>query len=616
MTRKQRQVLLRIIVSAVFLIAAVLIDKSGKLEILSSVFYLTAYFIIGYDIIMKAASSLRHRRFIDENFLMSIASVGAVVLGEFFEGVAVMLFYQVGELFQSCAVAKSRKSIAALMNIRPDKARVIINGEEQTVSPEKVAVDDVILVGPGEKIPLDGVVLSGEACIDASPLTGESVPVSVKEGSEVAAGCICTDSLIKIRVTKSFAQSSVSKILELVENSMASKSKSERFITKFARYYTPIVVIAAILLAAVPQLFISAGRMEWVRRALIFLVISCPCALVISVPLSFFGGIGSASRRGILVKGSNYLEALAKCDTVVFDKTGTLTKGSFTVTGVYPEKMDERILVAVCAAAEQHSNHPIAKTVVAASGDDYKRFRVSNLREVSGKGSIAVVEKWEVAVGNAALMEEVGVSCTVSNGADTVVHIAVNGEYEGYITVADTIKENAEKAVLSLKEAEIENIVMLTGDKQEVAERVASALHIEKAYHELLPADKVEILEGIISSSEGKVIFAGDGINDAPVLTRADVGIAMGALGSDAAIEAADVVIADDDINKIPLAIKIARKTCDIATQNIVFALGIKALFLLLGAFGATGMAGAVFADVGVAIIAILNSMRTLKYKN
>lgn len=615
MTRKQRQVLLRIIICAAFLAVALVTEKLSAPEILSSVFYLTAYFIIGYDIIVKAVWGLRHRQFIDENFLMSVASIGAVFLGEFGESVAVMLFYQIGELFQSYALGKSRKSIAALMDIRPDTARVIRENEAVTVSPYEVQVGEIIEVDPGEKIPLDGTVVSGNAQINTSAMTGEALPFEAQEGSEVLAGCISISGVIRIRVTKPFSQSSVARILELVENSSANKSKSEQFITKFARWYTPLVVIAALALAIIPQFFINAGRMEWVRRALIFLVISCPCALVISVPLSFFGGIGSASSKGILVKGSNFLEALSKCDTVVFDKTGTLTKGSFAVSGVFPERMEKRVLLAVCAAAEQHSSHPVAKSVVKASGEDYKRFSVFDVREVPGKGVIAVVEKWEVAVGNSKLMEDVGVNCSVTDDSVTVVHIAIDGKYAGFITVSDEIKESAYSAVAELKEAEVENIVMLTGDRQDVAQNVADKLQIDRVYSQLLPESKVEILEEILSSAEGKVVFAGDGINDAPVLTRADIGIAMGALGSDAAIEAADIVLTDDDPSKIPTAIGIAKKTCDIAAQNIAFAISVKLLFLLLGAFGAVGMAGAVFADVGVAVIAILNSMRTLKYK-
>lgn len=615
MARKQKQVLLRIIVSAVFLVVALITEKSGAHEIVSSAFYLTAYFIIGYDVIVKAVSGIRHRRFIDENFLMSVASIGAVFLGEFSESVAVMLFYQVGELFQSCAVAKSRKSIAVLMDIRPDTARVIRNDKVVTVSPYEVQVGEIIEVNPGEKIPLDGIVISGNAEINTSAMTGESVPFEASVGSEVLAGCISISGVIRVKVTKPFSQSSVAKILELVENSSGNKSKSEQFITKFARWYTPIVVIAALALAIIPQFFITSGRMEWVRRALIFLVISCPCALVISVPLSFFGGIGSASLKGILIKGSNYLETLSKCDTVVFDKTGTLTHGDFEVSEVFPEKLQSRVLLAVCAAAERHSSHPVAKSIVNASGEDHKKFSVRDVREVPGKGVIAVVEKWEVAAGNSKLMEEVGVNCSVTDDSVTVVHIAIDGNYAGYITVSDKIKATAYTAIEKLKEAEADNIVMLTGDREDVAKKVAAELNIDRVYSGLLPADKVEILEKIISEADGKVIFVGDGINDAPVLTRADVGVAMGALGSDAAIEAADVVLTDDDPSKIPTAIGIAKKTCDIATQNIAFAISVKVLFLLLGAFGAAGMIGAVFADVGVSVIAILNSMRTLRYK-
>ena len=615
MTRKQKRVLLRIIIAAIFLVVALILEKSGVVQIISSVFYLMSYFVIGYDIIVKAVWGIRHRRFIDENFLMSVASIGAVFLGEFGESVAVMLFYQIGELFQSCAVAKSRKSIASLMDIRPETARLIKENDVFVLSPDEVEVGDIIEINPGEKIPLDGIVIEGNSEINTSAMTGESKPVEVKDNDEVMAGCVNMTSVIRIRVTKPFNKSSVARILELVENSSSNKSKSERFITKFARYYTPVVVIAALALAIIPQFFITAGRMEWVRRALTFLVVSCPCALVISVPLSFFGGIGSASLKGILVKGSNFLEVLSKCDTVVFDKTGTLTEGNFSISGVYPEKLSERVLVAVCAAAEQHSNHPVANSLLKASGEDYKRFKVSSLKEVAGKGVIALVEKWEVAVGNNSLMEQIGVVCSVTGNSETVIHAAIDGDYAGYITVSDQVKPAARTAVEALKESEADNLVMLTGVKEEVAQKVAEELGIEKVYSQLLPEEKVEIIEKIINEAQGTVVFAGDGINDAPVLTRADVGIAMGALGSEAAIEAADVVLTDDDPTKIVTAIGIAKKTCDIAAQNIAFAISVKILFLLLGAFGATGMAGAVFADVGVAIIAILNSMRTLRYK-
>ncbi len=615
MTRKQKRVLLRIIIAAIFLVIALILEKSGVVQIISSVFYLMSYFVIGYDIIVKAVWGIRHRRFIDENFLMSVASIGAVFLGEFGESVAVMLFYQIGELFQSCAVAKSRKSIASLMDIRPETARLIKGNDVLVLSPDEVQVGDIIEIKPGEKIPLDGIVIEGSSEINTSAMTGESKPVEVKDNDEVMAGCVNMTSVIRIRVTKPFNKSSVARILELVESSSSNKSKSERFITKFARYYTPVVVIAALALAIIPQFFITAGRMEWVRRALTFLVVSCPCALVISVPLSFFGGIGSASLKGILVKGSNFLEVLSKCDTVVFDKTGTLTEGNFSVSGVYPEKLSERVLVAVCAAAEQHSNHPVAKSLLKASGEDYKRFKVSSLKEVAGKGVIALVEKWEVAVGNNSLMEQIGVVYSVTGNSETVIHVAIDGDYAGYITVSDQVKPAARTAVEALKESEADNLVMLTGDKDEVAQKVAEELGIAKVYSQLLPEEKVEIIEKIIKEAQGTVVFAGDGINDAPVLTRADVGIAMGTLGSEAAIEAADVVLTDDDPTKIVTAIGIAKKTCDIAAQNIAFAISVKILFLLLGAFGATGMAGAVFADVGVAIIAILNSMRTLRYK-
>lgn len=615
MSRKQRKVLLRIIVAFVFLIVAIITEKTQASEIISSVVYLTSYFIIGYDVIVKAVWGVRNRRFMDENFLMSVASVGAVIMMDFMESVAVMLFYQIGELFQSYAVGKSRKSIASLMDIRPETARVIRDGQAVTVSPYEVRVEEILEVNPGEKIPLDGVVMRGSSCLNTSAMTGESAPLDVTEGSSVLAGFINMDAVIEIKVTKPFSQSSVAKILELVENASQNKSKSEKFITKFSKWYTPIVLIAAIILAVVPQFFISSGRIEWIRRALIFLVISCPCALVISVPLTFFSGIGSASKKGILVKGSGILEQLALCDTVVFDKTGTLTKGDFAVSEVVSEKFDQRVLLAVCAAAEQHSNHPVARAIVTASAKDFERFKVTNVREVAGKGVIAVVERWEVAAGNRGLMEMLDVDYTECESAGTAVYVAIDGKYAGHISVSDQIKETAYGITDKLIEQEIEDIIMLTGDLDTVAQKVADQLKIEKVYAGLLPEQKVEVLESIITSNEGKVVFAGDGINDAAVLVRADIGIAMGALGSDAAIEAADVVLTDDNIEKIPVLLRIAKNTCEIAKQNIAFAVSVKLLFLMLGAFGATGMAGAVFADVGVAIIAILNAMRALRSK-
>ncbi len=614
MNYKQRRIFLRIVGCAFLLIMAVVFSKIGVAQIISSSLYLCAFITVGYDVIIKAVWGIRQRNFIDENLLMSIASVGAVFLKEFFEAVAIMLFYQIGELFQSYAVNKSRKSIEKISNIRPDVARVVRNGEILTVSPEEVNVGEVIKIFAGERIALDGEIVEGESSVNNSFLTGESLPKDVGVGDSVFAGGINMDGTITVKVTTPFSKSSVAKILELTETAFENKSKSERFITKFSRYYTPMVVVLALLIAIIPQFFINENRVEWIRRALTFLVVSCPCALIISVPLSFFGGIGTASANGILIKGSGVLETLSKCDTVVFDKTGTLTKGEFAVDEIKCEKINQRVLLAVCAAAESQSNHPIAKCIVEASNEDYKRFKVQEVREVAGKGVIAKVEKWEVAAGNIKLMEELDVS--VDACEKTAVYVAIDGKFAGVITVCDTIKAEADEAIKQLKNGEIEKVVMLTGDKKENANKVAQPLLIDEYFSNLLPENKVDVLEKIINESEGKVIFVGDGINDAPVIARADVGFSMGNLGSDAAVETADVVIADDNLTKIPLSIKIAKRTTEIATQNIVICLTVKLLFLLTGAFGATGMAGAVFADVGIAVIAILNAMRTLKNKS
>ena len=610
MNRKQKRILLRVIVSAFLLITALVLTKIGVHEIISSSLCLCAFITVGYDVIIKAAWGIRNRNLIDENLLMTIASVGAVCLAEFFEAVAIMLFYQVGELFQSYAVNKSRKSIEKISNIRPDTARVIRDEKELTVSPEEVEIGEIIRVFAGEKIALDGEIIEGETFVNNSFLTGESVPVGAGVGDSVYAGSINMEGTITVKVTAPFSKSSVAKILELTETSYENKSKSERFITKFARYYTPLVVIAALLIAIIPQFFINDGRGEWVRRALTFLVISCPCALLISVPLSFFGGVGTASANGILIKGSGILEKLSKCDTVVFDKTGTLTKGEFAVTEIKAEKINERVLLAVCAAAESQSNHPIAKCIVKASNEDYKRFKVEMVREIVGKGVIAKVEKWQIAAGNIKLMEELGV--TVPDTDKTVIYVTIDGKYAGFITVGDTVKGEANEAIESLKELDNEKIIMLTGDREENAKSVAESLLIDEYFSNLLPENKVSILENVIEKAEGSVAFVGDGINDAPVIARADVGFSMGNLGSDAAVETADVVITDDDLRKIPLSIKIAKRTTEIATQNIILAISVKILFLMLGVFGASGMAGAVFADVGIAVITILNAMRTL----
>ena len=612
MTRKQKRMLYRIIVSAVILLTAVVLQKtaSGISEIFVSVLYLTAYFIIGYDVIMKAVTGIRHRRFMDENFLMAIASVGAVALGEYFESVAVMLFYQLGELFQSCAVGKSRKNIAALMDIRPDTAKVIRENVIVTVSPGEVEVGEIIQVLPGEKIPLDGIVIKGRTSVNTSAMTGESVPIDIKTGDEVLAGCVNISGAVSIRVTKPFEQSSLAKVLELVENASSNKSKSEKFITKFAKWYTPLVVTCAVLLALVPQFF-AENRLEWIRRALMFLVISCPCALVISVPLSFFGGIGSASSKGILIKGSGFIEALAKIETFVFDKTGTLTKGSFAVSQINSVKLSKEVLLAVCAAVEQYSNHPLARGIVRASVDTYKKFLVSDAKEISGEGITARVEKWRVYAGNEAFMKRIGIF--PKETGKTCIHIAIGNEYAGSITLTDEIKEEAKTAISELYSLGVKETVMLTGDKKEIAEKVAEETGIDTVCSELLPEGKVDALEKVLRKANGTVAYVGDGINDAPVLTRAHVGIAMGALGSDAAIEAADIVLMDDNPKKLVTAIYVAKKTCNIARFNIVFALGVKVVFLILGAMGITGMLGAVFADVGVSVLAVLNAMRTLK---
>lgn len=612
MTRKQKRMLYRIISSAVILLTAVVLQKtaSGISEIFVSVLYLTAYFIIGYDVIMKAVTGIRHRRFMDENFLMAIASVGAVALGEYFESVAVMLLYQLGELFQSCAVGKSRKNIAALIDIRPDTAKVIREKSIINVSPEEVHVGEIIQVLPGEKIPLDGIVVQGKTSVNTSAMTGESIPVDIEKGKEVLAGCINISGAIAVKVTKSFEQSSVAKVLALVENASLNKSKSEKFITKFAKWYTPLVVACAVLLAIIPQFFVQNG-LEWIRRALMFLVISCPCALVISVPLSFFGGIGSASSKGILIKGSGFIETLSKSDTFVFDKTGTLTKGSFAVAQINSVKLSKEVLLAVCAAAEQYSNHPLARGIVRAAGESYKKFLVSDVQELSGEGITARVEKWRVYAGNEALMKRIGIF--PEDIGKTCIHIAIGNEYAGSITLNDEIKEETKTAVSELYSLGIKETVMLTGDKKNIAEKVAEETGIDTVCAELLPEGKVDALLEVLRNSNGSVAYVGDGINDAPVLSLADVGIAMGALGSDAAIEAADIVLMDDNPKKLVTAIRIARKSCNIARFNIAFALGVKVVFLILGAMGITGMLGAVFADVGVSFLAILNAMRTLK---
>ena len=600
--------LARIIAAAVLLAAGYLIPAQGWVRL---VVFLVPYAVIGWDILWKAVRNISHGQVFDENFLM------ALVTGEFPEAVAVMLFYQIGELFQSYAVGKSRQSIASLMDIRPDYANLERDGKTEQVDPEGVAVGDVILVKPGEKIPLDGVVLEGDSMVNTSALTGESVPREAYPGSDVISGCINQNGLLRIRVTKEFGESTVAKILDLVENSSSKKAKAENFITKFARWYTPAVVIAAVLLAVIPPLILQGGWNDWIHRALIFLVISCPCALVISVPLSFFGGIGGASRNGILVKGGNYLESLAHAETVVFDKTGTLTRGVFNVTAIHPNSFSEADLLELAALAESYSDHPISRSIREAYGKDPDLSRVTDVEELSGRGVRVRIDGKTVCAGNDKLMEETGVQWHPCHRVGTTVHIAVDGEYAGHIVISDEVKPDAAQAVSALKQQGISRTVMLTGDAKAVGESVAKELGLDEVHTELLPAGKVDCVEQLLKqkSAKGTLVFVGDGINDAPVLSRADIGIAMGAMGSDAAIEAADIVLMDDKPSKIADAIRIARKTLRIVTQNIVFALAVKGIVLLLGALGLANMWEAVFADVGVSVIAILNAMRALKNK-
>ena len=610
MTRKQKKVLIRILVAAALFSAAFLVPVDGwwKLGL-----FLIPYAVIGWDILWRAAVNITHGQVFDENFLMALATVGAFATGSYEEGVAVMLFYQIGELFQSCAVSRSRRSIAALMDICPEYANVEADGVITRLDPAEVSVGTVIVVKPGEKIPLDGVVTEGDSFLDTSALTGESVPRSVRAGDSVASGCINQTGLLRIRVTKPYDQSTVSKILELVENASSRKAKSENFITKFARWYTPCVVIVAVLLAVIPPLFVGEWA-EWIHRALIFLVVSCPCALVISVPLSFFGGIGGASRAGILVKGGNYLEVLAKADTVVLDKTGTLTRGEFRVSGVYPTAVTEGELIEIAAHGEMYSDHPIARSVREAYGRAPDAHRISHTEEIAGQGIRAVLDGKYIYIGNERLMEASDVIPVAPTEPGTVVHISREGEYLGYIVIRDGLKDNAAEALADLHRIGIRRTVMLTGDTKAAAEQIASSLAIDEVRSELLPGDKVSEVENLMADSRrGSVVFVGDGINDAPVLMRSDVGIAMGAMGSDAAIEAADVVLMDDNPAKIPLAIRIARRTMGIVYQNIVFALGVKGAILILGALGYAGMWAAVFADVGVSVIAILNASRALR---
>ena len=623
MTKKQKKMLYRILIAAVLFLAAKFIPMP---MLVSTALYFAAYVTIGYDILRKAWKGICNHQVFDENFLMAVATIGAIALavyersGDYAEAVAVMLFYQIGELFQSCAVGKSRRSIASLMDIRPDYANIEREGKLEQVDPDEVAVGTVITVQPGEKVPLDGVITEGASTLNTAALTGESLPRDVKAGDEIVSGCINMTGVLKVRTTKAFGESTVSKILELVENSSSHKSRSENFISRFARVYTPAVCYGALALALLPPLFnLLSGNAAawgvWVYRALTFLVISCPCALVISIPLSFFAGLGGASREGILIKGSNYLETLSKTKTVVFDKTGTLTQGVFEVTGVHHSPMEERKLLAYAALAECASSHPISKSLQKACGGELDRSRVTDIEERSGRGVVATVDGHSVAAGNSRLMEELGISWQECRSVGTIVHMAVDGAYAGHIVISDVVKPSAREAIAALRRAGVRKTVMLTGDMQKVAAKVAEELGVDDFRAELLPADKVSEVERLLGEKgSGECLaFVGDGINDAPVLSRADIGIAMGAMGSDAAIEAADVVLMDDDPMKIAKGIRISRKCLRIVYENIAFALGIKALCLVLGALGLANMWAAIFADVGVMVLAVLNAIRALR---
>ena len=620
MNKKQKKMLIRIIV------AAVLIVLFSKLPIDGYVrfgLFMIPYLVIGYDILQKAFKGIRNKQVFDKNFLMAVATVGAILLGDYSEGVAVMLFYQIGELFQSYAVGKSRRNISELMDIRPDYANIEVDGKLEQVDPDEVEIGTVIVVQPGEKVPIDGVIIDGVSILNTSALTGESLPRDAKAGDEVISGCTNMTGVLKIRTIREFGESTVSKILELVENSSSRKSKSENFISKFAKYYTPVVCYGALALAFIPPIVLlimgkPAMWGDWIYRALTFLVISCPCALVISIPLSFFAGIGGASNQGVLVKGSNYLETLAQTSYVVFDKTGTMTQGVFEVSGVHHNEISDEKLLEYAALAECSSSHPISKSLQKAYGKPIDRNRVTDIEEISGNGVTAKVDGISVAAGNAKLMKRLGISYQECHHVGTVIHMAVDGKYEGHILISDILKPHAKEAIAELKKAGIKKTVMLTGDSKRVADQVAKELGIGEVYSELLPADKVSKVEELLhqKSEKEKLAFVGDGINDAPVLSRADIGIAMGALGSDAAIEAADIVLMDDDPLKISKAIKIARKCIHIVYENIYFAIGIKILCLILGALGIANMWMAIFADVGVMIIAVLNAIRTLFVKN
>ena len=614
MNRKQKRSLYTILIAAALFIVALLLPVEGIWELLV---YLIPYGVIGWRVIWKAVRNISRGQVFDENFLMCVASIGAMCAGEYKEAVAVMLFYQVGELFESCAVGKSRRSIAALMDIRPDVAHVERDGALADVDPEEVEIGERIVIQPGERVPLDGEVIEGASTLDTAALTGESVPREIHPGEDVISGCINLSGVLHVRVNKRFGESTVARILELVENASSNKARSENFITKFARWYTPAVCLAALLLAVVPSL-ITGDWGEWVSRALIFLVVSCPCALVISVPLSFFGGIGGASANGILIKGGNFVETLAQVDTVVFDKTGTLTQGNFEVTAIHPEKVPEQELLEIAALAENYSTHPISASLKRAFGLPLDESRISDVEELSGKGVIATVDGKNVAVGNGRLMQYVGVDWHECENSGTIVHVAADGAYMGHIVISDMLKPRSKAAIQALKDCGVKRSVMLTGDRKDVAEAVARELGVDQVHSELLPADKVAQVEKLLArQGKGeKLAFVGDGINDAPVLSRADVGVAMGALGSDAAIEAADVVLMDDNPEKIATAIRISKRTLTIVHQNIVFALGVKFIVLILSALGLGNMWIAVFADVGVSVLAILNAMRALRFRD
>lgn len=621
MNKKQKKMLVRIIIAAALIIVLSFLPVEGYLKM---ALYMVPYLVIGYDILKKAWKGILNKQVFDENFLMAVATIGAILLGDYKEGVAVMLFYQIGELFQSYAVGKSRRNISELMDIRPDYANVEVDGKLEQVDPDEVEIGTVIVVQPGEKVPIDGIVTEGKSTLNTSALTGESVPRDISVGEEVISGCINLSGVLKIQTTKEFGESTVSKILDLVENSSSKKSKSENFISKFAKYYTPAVCYGALALAILPPLVrmlfmgMSPQWGDWIYRALTFLVISCPCALVISIPLSFFAGIGGASNQGVLVKGSNYLETLSQTKYVVFDKTGTMTRGVFEVSGIHHNEMEDAKLLEYAALVECSSSHPISKSLQKAYNKPIDRSRVRDIEEISGHGVVAKVDGVTVAAGNEKLMEKLGISYVSCSHVGTIVHMAVNGKYAGHILISDVIKPHAKEAIKELKKAGISKTIMLTGDRKNVADAVAQELGIEEVYSELLPADKVSKVEELLAKKDEKekLAFVGDGINDAPVLSRADIGIAMGALGSDAAIEAADIVLMDDDPLKISKAIKIAKKCIRIVYENIYFAIGIKVLCLILGALGIANMWMAIFADVGVMVIAVLNAIRTLFVKN